>query len=511
MHPSVRLMESQYNNNHSEVIPDNAEESDEFHRVLRFLATRERNAIKALEITSVEDFCLYDFKKLHSLRGYGETTVEHLQSLQKQIRLEVHPSVCYESNYITLQTPVGNLHLSTKERNALHLLGVATTGEFLDLNLERVLTLRGGGTGTYLLLEQSKKRYLRMLSATPPDSSSKKVDQSVFSLPLNPREKNALVKLGICSLLDFANLNLYQIKSIPNFGLGTIQSLHSKQTDVREQIVCEITNSQLEFSWDSEFSAFLLDLSVTAKEALWHLAVTTIGELANANLSLLECANTPNNNAFGELYQVQGELLQDLRDRKSLLNDYLASTSLEQLGTSETALALLRQNNICSLQAFFFFSVPEDCFVLQQLQFELRCQFTPIDFFDRIPSYCNVVYRLHKNKTRNSDSSHFFNSYDTVKCFLAVSFEDIAKWADGDLKTIRDFQTAQYEIAKLCLSFHESFALPFVNDEREQGWTNEIHETSLLTVPFFSGKASRNFSSNSFHWGGRGYLDKKGG
>ena len=57
---------------------------------------------------------------------------------------------------VWLGDDVSLLALSTKERKALDLLGIATVGEFLNCDLRPVFELRGFGERTYLRLKASR-------------------------------------------------------------------------------------------------------------------------------------------------------------------------------------------------------------------------------------------------------------------------------------------------------------------------------------------------------------------
>jgi len=53
----------------------------------------------------------------------------------------------FDGRDLSMETDVSRLPLTTKERNSLDVLGIKTVGEFLELDLERALDLRGYGQG----------------------------------------------------------------------------------------------------------------------------------------------------------------------------------------------------------------------------------------------------------------------------------------------------------------------------------------------------------------------------
>lgn len=465
----------------------------DFSFILDNLPTRERNALKTLAIVTVDAFCKYDFSQLFSVRGYGETTVTRLQEVQS--RILAANGLGMKDEQLSLATPLAHLCLSTKEFKALHQLGVATVGDFLNIDLSNLQLPKGFGSTTHRLLAKSRKRLLRELSL----DLSKTVTwsgQSVFSLPLNPREKSALIKSGVSNLKEFACFDFQHIGDIPNLGAGTMQSLLSKQAKVREKIILENINSASEFSCDDDFSVFLLRFSSRAKKALWHLGITRISELVNANLTFLE--QTTFADIHNELHHVQKDFFDIGSNPRNILSDLLATEPLDRLGVSGDSLETLYQNGVKSLRDFLFSSVHQDNFELWQVQHEWRSRYSPNDFLRVIPLYFSIGFLLKKNSFKNTCLENYCDSFDTVNDFLSATFEDFVQLTDCDLSRVRELQSIQYEMVVFCHGLHPNFMMTGVIDERQPGWEWEIKEETLETLPFFDGKPNRG-SSNSLH------------
>ncbi|MDR2441110.1 MAG: hypothetical protein LBE12_17250 [Planctomycetaceae bacterium] len=495
-------MEESYFNSHLENHPDLEENESEFSFIISNLPTRERHALETLNITSADVFCKYDFSELFAIRGYGETTVTRLQLLQKQIRSEGLPDKQNKYVSLTLQSPIHYAKLSNKELHALVLLNVMTIGEFLNLDLSETALPKGFGEKTRSLLAQSKIRIAQKLPIKLPVISPE--EYSVLALPLNPREKRVLIKFHISNWRELACFDFYQIDDILNIGFGTLQALLSKQTEVRTKIIrakmdsIDSIDSLSNFSYDNEYSVFLLDLTLEAKEALGHLGISRISELIKANLNILKFVNFPIKDTYEELYRIQQEFSQIIKKTGNPLNDFLASTPLTSLGISRIAAELLQQNAINSLQDFILFSIPETYPDLQQLQLEWQCRYAPTEFLRVIPSYFNILFYHQKSKTRNDNLVSYLNNFETAKDFLSGSFEDIMKLTQGNLEAVQVIQSFRYKLLRSCLDFYKCFDFS-ANDEREQGWKQEINKESLSVLPFFGGKPNRNFSAEMFH------------
>ncbi|MDR2705087.1 MAG: hypothetical protein LBC02_04840 [Planctomycetaceae bacterium] len=486
-------MKETYFNSYLEGYSDNEEGNEsEFSFIINNLPARERHALETLQITSVDVFCKYDLTELFALRGFGETTVTRLQLLQRELRGEDQE----EYSRLTIESPVKSLKLSNKEHNALTLLNIVTIDDLLNFDLSKTGLPRGFGEKTRYLLTQSKKRILQEMSIDLPTLSLEEC--SVLTMPLNPREKKILVKFHISNWHELACFDFHHIGDVPNIGVGTLQSLLSKQIEVRTKIIHDKIDSHSDFSYDDEYSVFLLDLTPSAKETLWHLSITRISELTKANLNFLKFSGTSLKDTYEELCQIQREFSQMIKDTEIPLNDFLASVPLTSIGISEIAAELLRQNDINSLRDFLFLEIPEEYLALRQVQFELQCQYTPVKFLRFIPSYFNILFYRQKDKTQSNEIGVYLNNFETARDFLSISFEHIVKLTKNNQKMARIIQSIQYELLKSCLDFHQCFDFS-VNDEREQSWRQELSEESLYTLPFFGGTHNRNFSGDAFH------------
>ncbi|MDR0611655.1 MAG: hypothetical protein LBG58_16225 [Planctomycetaceae bacterium] len=494
-------MEEPYFDSDLESYSVEQKEKNRFSFIIRNLPAREKHALEDLKITSVDAFCSYDFSKLLALRGYGETTVTRLQLLQKRICEEQLTGKHNEAHLLTPQSPIQNLKLSYKEYKALALLHVPTVGDFLNLDLSKITLPKGFGEKTHYLLTQSQKQIvLDHPTAISPLSPEK---YSVLMFPLNPREKKILIKFHISSWQDLACFDFHQINNIPNIGIGTLNSLFSKQKEVRTKIVRAKIDSFSDFSYDGEYSVFLLDLTSHAKETLWNLGITRISELTKLNLNILKLSYTQIQEDYEELYQIQSEFSQLAHGTGNPLNNFLASEPLASGGLSDIADELLQQNTLLqqhtvhSLRDFLFFAIPEEYPALRHIQSEWQRRYTPIEFLCTVPSYFNILFYCQRNKTQNNVVKLCLNNFETAKDFLSVSLEDIMKLAPND-QTARAIRSAQYELLKSCLELPNRFDFS-VHDEREQGWKREMNKESLSALPFFGGKHNRNFSETAFH------------
>ena len=68
---------------------------------------------------------------------------------------------------LSMGSPIYEAPLSTKERNALALLGVSTVGDFLQIDLQQVFRLRGFGDTTYAKLNNSRAQLYDSLFPGP--------------------------------------------------------------------------------------------------------------------------------------------------------------------------------------------------------------------------------------------------------------------------------------------------------------------------------------------------------
>ena len=281
---------------------------EDFSFITNQLPTRERNALETLGITTVDAFCEYEFTQLLKKRGYGEMTVYRIQRLQNKLHaINQHSLIRHIP--VTLHTEVKNLKLTYKETQALLLLGIATVEDFLKVDLSQACSLKDFSERIYNLLRQSRERILTELTDIQNGNEPSLANISVFALGLNSRESAVLRKNRVSTLEDFAWFDLFQATNTLNVGAGTLQSLSSKQWDVRNKMLGQKLRTSSSFSCDDKGSVFLLDLAQSTKEILWHLGITRISELVNANLSILEHASSPVNEVFNELQAAKNDLL----------------------------------------------------------------------------------------------------------------------------------------------------------------------------------------------------------
>lgn len=89
--------------------------------------------------------------------------------------------------FLSPQSLITSLHLSTKESYVLRLLNVTTVEDFLNLDLLNLQLPKGFGSQTYLLLTKSKKRIRQKFSTDLPLPEPVSFEeQFVFSIPLKP-------------------------------------------------------------------------------------------------------------------------------------------------------------------------------------------------------------------------------------------------------------------------------------------------------------------------------------
>lgn len=121
---------------------------------------------------------------------------------------------------LSIQSPITDMPLSTKERNALQLLGVVTVKDFLQVNLQGVFRLRGFGAITYAKLNRSRNRLREMLfpnSFEGDEAAGSPHDYSdIATLRLTARGLTALRRLKVDTVRDFLLLDLNAIPPIKN-------------------------------------------------------------------------------------------------------------------------------------------------------------------------------------------------------------------------------------------------------------------------------------------------------
>ncbi len=137
-------------------------------------------------------------------------------------------------------TPITEVYLSTKERNALELLCVSTVGEFLELDLWRVFDLRGFGATTYSKLKKTRARLQEALfpnnnRGTDTCHLAVKHNDDISVLRLSVRGRKALRRLRVTTVQEFLSLNLANIGPLSNCGTITWEELGRVQTEIQKE------------------------------------------------------------------------------------------------------------------------------------------------------------------------------------------------------------------------------------------------------------------------------------
>lgn len=132
--------------------------------------------------------------------------------------------------------------LSGKENTALKLLGITTISEFLELDLRRVLTLRGYGERTVSLLRASQTELRCRLGIgkcqdTP--NGDVELHTNIAELPLSVRGRKALRRLNVNTVREFLAMDLTQPLDLPNCGETTYRELVAKQTMIASRLTPE--------------------------------------------------------------------------------------------------------------------------------------------------------------------------------------------------------------------------------------------------------------------------------
>ena len=175
------------------------------------------------------------------------------------------------------------LQLSAKERHALDVLGVKTVREFLELDLCRVLGLRGYGTGTYSRLRRSRERIRHLLySRSDTDTSECAFLQtSAEDLGLSKRAMTALCQLRVETVWDFLSLDIGELGHLRNCGITTREELARRQQEVRSQLPPEFEPSMQLGSPASEVTALQDAMQSPATTHSWTLLPLFSGKPAN--------------------------------------------------------------------------------------------------------------------------------------------------------------------------------------------------------------------------------------
>lgn len=139
---------------------------------------------------------------------------------------------------LSTESPITEVPLSTKERNAIRLLGVSTVNEFLQIDLQKVFELRGFGATTYAKLKKSRDT-LRTLLLPPAPEESGTADlrdyNNIATLALTTRGLKALRRLKVNTVRDFLFLDLEVVGPLQNCGAITRQHLAEVQARLRLQ------------------------------------------------------------------------------------------------------------------------------------------------------------------------------------------------------------------------------------------------------------------------------------
>ena len=123
-----------------------------------YLSTKEAKALRLLGVASIGDLLALDPKRVLELPGYGRWTHDRIVGAQADLRRSL-PAVAPtfgsggtagDNGVVELATPVADarLDLSAREFRALAALKVATVGQLLSLDPDRVMQVRACGRTT---------------------------------------------------------------------------------------------------------------------------------------------------------------------------------------------------------------------------------------------------------------------------------------------------------------------------------------------------------------------------
>ena len=151
----------------------------------------------------------------------------------------------WSAGMLSLESPVWQLPLTGKERRALHVLGVSTVREFLDLDVRRVLKVRSFGAVTYARLNASQKalREKPLPDQGDDDAVGSFLRKSVAELELSVRGLTALAQLHIDTVADFLKFDLRSRPPIKNCGLLTVRELTGLQQSLRQRLPSDVRSS----------------------------------------------------------------------------------------------------------------------------------------------------------------------------------------------------------------------------------------------------------------------------
>lgn len=181
-------------------------------------------------------------------------------------------------------TSIADLNIATKPRKALVTLGVNTVGDFLNVDLDNVLTIPGMGARTKNDLLNLKKRILRSLGKTEEYSSPNSCREwNAITEQFTVRTRNGLAKLGIESIQSFLALNREKVLSVRGVGVSSWNEIHKLQLDlVKQKHIDSSTvpecpeidsrHQNVEPSWNN----ILKQMSVRTQHGLKKLGINTI-------------------------------------------------------------------------------------------------------------------------------------------------------------------------------------------------------------------------------------------
>jgi hypothetical protein len=185
---------------------------------------------------------------------------------------------------LSLESPVSQLPLTGKERGALRALGVFTVREFFELDVPRVLTVRGYGVGTYERLDASQEALREKLLPDQGDADEigLLLRKSVAELELSVRGLKALARLRIDTVADFLKVDLEKPPLIRNCGSVTVRALADLQWSLRQRLPSDIRASLIE---DKRAEALRMCRLAAARSPMtassWKLLPFFSGELLN--------------------------------------------------------------------------------------------------------------------------------------------------------------------------------------------------------------------------------------
>lgn len=139
--------------------------------------------------------------------------------------------------------PIATIGLSTKPARALWLLGIQTVGEFIELDLTKVLKLSGHGAGTYRDLARAQARLVSLLlqGTVPPGSAKVVPNAEQEAVPfakavetLGVRALHTIQALKVETLPAFLNLTREGVLAVRAAGRTTWREIERLQQTLAE-------------------------------------------------------------------------------------------------------------------------------------------------------------------------------------------------------------------------------------------------------------------------------------